>query len=57
MNKRISKEHFARACQENESIEELCQALNISMLEAYRLERLYEIDLPPKDRSGNIRLG
>jgi len=50
--KRVSRERFGEACRENETIEAVCRVLAISELEAYQLERLYEIELP-----GNIRLG
>jgi hypothetical protein len=55
--KRVSRERFGEACRENVTIEALCGLLNISKLDAYRLEHLYEIELPEKERPGNIRLG
>ena len=56
-DKRVGRERFDAACRENETIEAVCGVLGISELEAYRLERLYMIELPEKERPGNIRLG
>ncbi len=56
-NKRVSRERFELACRENETIEALCGVLGISELGAYRLEKLYDIGLPEKERPGNIHIG
>ena len=57
VHKRVSRERFGVACRENETIDAVCRVLGISELEAYQLERLSEIELPEKERPGNIRLG
>ena len=49
LQKRISREQFAAACQKSKSKSALCRALGISTAESYRLERLYDIDLPSKN--------
>ncbi len=44
--KRVSKKQFAKACRENNTIIGVCRALDIRPMQAYRLERVYNIDLP-----------
>ena len=49
IQKRVSKEQFAKACKENRSIAALCRNLEIVSTEALRLEGVYDIYLPRKD--------
>ena len=49
LQKRVSREQFALACQENKSKGAVCRALGISTPDSNRLERLYDIDLPSKN--------
>lgn len=51
LQKKISREQFALACKENKSKAAVCRALGISTLESYRLERVYDIDLPNRKSS------
>jgi hypothetical protein len=50
-HKRVSREQFAAACKENRSKGAVCWALGISRPQAFRLECLYDIDLPSKNPS------
>ena len=50
--KKVSKAQFAKACRRNKSKAEVCRALDIRAMQAYRLERVYKIDLP---RSHGLR--
>ena len=48
-HKMVSREQFAAACKDNKSKSAVCRALDISSPQAFRLERLYDIDLPSKN--------
>ena len=48
IQKRVSREQFAKACRENKSIAALCRSMVIGKGEALLLERVYDIDLPRK---------
>ena len=51
LQKKVSREQFAAACKENKSKSAVCRALDIGSGQAFRLECLYNIDLPSKNPS------
>ena len=48
-HERVSREQFAAACKDSKSKSAVCRALGITSAEAFRLECLYDIDLPSKN--------
>jgi len=48
-HKRVSRKQFAAACKENRSKIAVCRTLGITSAEAFRLQCLYDIDLPSKN--------
>jgi hypothetical protein len=50
-HKRVSRKQFAAACKENRSKIAVCRALGITSAEAFRLQCMYDIDLPSKNPS------
>ena len=48
---RVSKAQFAKACRDNKQIKAVCRELDIIPPQAFRLERVYQIDLP-RDKHG-----